>query len=518
MSLLLYVNVVIDLVMFNVHVMAVKGIVAVRDLINNIDQLKTLADVMLLLDYCQGAQVSACAKMLGTSSPLRTPLTQISIVFSLRQWENWFHNRTQWLGVIQPDCCEGAHCCEDHFRRLLFLRVPYRQMPCITVWERAQRVRRRETEPPENKDVETLQTSLVSITSASSSVILPLSRLSTCCHGGVGAQTLCCYCSSQCCLWGWAVRREPQQGEAERSWALSQACGYYQHRCLPGELNTESCIRIMGESCSARVLQCSLLNTMQNLEPDMQSHAQDGPSADVVMEAKVPLLPQSTCKSALGKELVTNTMLCAGYLSGGIDSCQDSLVQQLAGHYQSVISGLHSKLDSRAAPPRLHLDAAYLEEGCPKSPSLIGHTAPSSLSQKPQEPWSLLSVLMGELRRTRTQEQTVDDGTSQSETSFSRDVSAKWSTTSEDFTFDGNGDGEELKPSAAALRDRFTPAVQKVLVDLTSKNDRGLYQARIRAVVAGRPLTFYSLVGLENESFYRSMPRIIAVALDTLKT
>lgn len=50
----------------------------------------------------------------------------------------------------------------------------------------------------------------------------------------------------------------------------------------------------------------------------------DGPSADVVMEAKVPLLPQSTCKNTLGKELVTNTMLCAGYLTGGIDSCQVS--------------------------------------------------------------------------------------------------------------------------------------------------------------------------------------------------
>ena len=48
----------------------------------------------------------------------------------------------------------------------------------------------------------------------------------------------------------------------------------------------------------------------------------DGPSADIVMEAKVPLLPQSTCKTSLGKELVTNTMFCAGYLSGGIDSCQ----------------------------------------------------------------------------------------------------------------------------------------------------------------------------------------------------
>jgi len=64
------------------------------------------------------------------------------------------------------------------------------------------------------------------------------------------------------------------QVEAERSWALSQACAYYQHRCPPGELDSESCIRIMGESCSARVLQCSLLNTMQNLEPVMQTHAQ----------------------------------------------------------------------------------------------------------------------------------------------------------------------------------------------------------------------------------------------------
>lgn len=64
------------------------------------------------------------------------------------------------------------------------------------------------------------------------------------------------------------------QAEAERSWALSQVCAYYQHRCPPTEVNTESCIRIMGESCSARVLQCSLLNTMQNLEPATQTQAQ----------------------------------------------------------------------------------------------------------------------------------------------------------------------------------------------------------------------------------------------------
>ncbi|XP_038673371.1 serine protease 56 [Scyliorhinus canicula] len=52
------------------------------------------------------------------------------------------------------------------------------------------------------------------------------------------------------------------------------------------------------------------------------SRYEDGPSADVLIEAKVPLLGQSTCKAALGKELVTNQMFCAGYLSGNVDSCQ----------------------------------------------------------------------------------------------------------------------------------------------------------------------------------------------------
>lgn len=68
------------------------------------------------------------------------------------------------------------------------------------------------------------------------------------------------------------------------------------------------------------------------------------------------------------------------------------------------------------------------------------------------------------------------------------------------------------------LSHSLSPPPPQLLVDLSSKNDRGLYEARVKAVVGGRPLTFYSLVGLENESFYCSMPRIIALALDDLKT
>lgn len=39
-------------------------------------------------------------------------------------------------------------------------------------------------------------------------------------------------------------------------------------------------------------------------------------------EARVPLLSASTCRRALGPGLRPSTMLCAGYLAGGIDSCQ----------------------------------------------------------------------------------------------------------------------------------------------------------------------------------------------------
>ncbi|XP_059842838.1 serine protease 56 [Hypanus sabinus] len=59
---------------------------------------------------------------------------------------------------------------------------------------------------------------------------------------------------------------------------------------------------------------------------------------------------------------------------------------------------------------------------------------------------------------------------------------------------------------------------KEVLVDTSSKNEKGLFKARVKALVGGRPATFHSLVGLENDSFYRSMAQIIALALDSLKT
>lgn len=48
----------------------------------------------------------------------------------------------------------------------------------------------------------------------------------------------------------------------------------------------------------------------------------DGPEAEALREARVPLLSADTCRRALGPGLRPSTMLCAGYLAGGIDSCQ----------------------------------------------------------------------------------------------------------------------------------------------------------------------------------------------------
>lgn len=48
----------------------------------------------------------------------------------------------------------------------------------------------------------------------------------------------------------------------------------------------------------------------------------DGPESEAVREARVPLLSADTCQKALGPGLRPSTMLCAGYLAGGIDSCQ----------------------------------------------------------------------------------------------------------------------------------------------------------------------------------------------------
>lgn len=134
---------------------------------------------------------------------------------------------------------------------------------------------------------------------------------------------------------------------------------------------------------------------------------------------------------------------------------EDSSIHQLEGEFQSVISALRSKLNSRSAPPVLHLDTVYLQEDSsntdPSAASSTGapvHTGPSS-SQESQEPWSLLTALKHEIQKSSSQDDIMTEDASQSEISFNTDTSpdVKWSTTSEDFTFVESEERTELKSS-----------------------------------------------------------------------
>uniref|UniRef100_G1PBV1 Enteropeptidase n=1 Tax=Myotis lucifugus TaxID=59463 RepID=G1PBV1_MYOLU len=48
----------------------------------------------------------------------------------------------------------------------------------------------------------------------------------------------------------------------------------------------------------------------------------DGPTADILKEAEVPLISNEKCQQQMPEYSITENMVCAGYEEGGIDSCQ----------------------------------------------------------------------------------------------------------------------------------------------------------------------------------------------------
>lgn len=130
-----------------------------------------------------------------------------------------------------------------------------------------------------------------------------------------------------------------------------------------------------------------------------------------------------------------------------------------------MISALRSKLDSRAAPPVLHLDTANLQEEPPRSvpspPSSPGtpiHSDPFSPSQDSRQPWSLFKALTEEIQKLRTQKDVVTEDPSQSETSSSKYSSVD--ANAEDFIFVDNTDRTDSESSALLPPAQSTPAGQ----------------------------------------------------------
>ncbi|NXF65255.1 PRS56 protease, partial [Ciccaba nigrolineata] len=348
---------------------------------------------------------------------------------------------------------------------------------------------------------------------------------------------------------------------------------------------------------------------------------EEGPMADVVMEARVPLLSQETCRGALGRDLLTNAMFCAGYLSGGIDSCQgDSggpLACQDPSSHRFVLYGITSWGDGcgeQGKPGVYTRVTAFVDwlslqmDPAPSSrePSCFDLLALARLppEQQPPERTRLCAFYAGSCRApqgraacARLAEDTCRARTRRCELhSYTQTLvdllrragdfirnhpmaegpqspPTRWGTgwpppfaglfgavgpRLQDWveelramagvsplvpTPDGGQLPREtwlflqvscpgLNASAvrvAAVRELYawvlrvpepdlTMTFQEILVDLGSKNTKGLYRAQVRATVGGRPTAFAGLVGLESDSLARSMPGLVALALEALKT
>ncbi|NWT76163.1 PRS56 protease, partial [Prunella himalayana] len=346
---------------------------------------------------------------------------------------------------------------------------------------------------------------------------------------------------------------------------------------------------------------------------------EEGPAADVVMEAQVPLLSQETCRGALGKDLLTSAMFCAGYLSGGIDSCQGDSGGPLACEdptsHHFVLYGITSwgdgcgergkpgvytrvtaftdwlslQMDSapgsrepscfdllavarlppeQQSPERARLCAFYAgscrapqgraacarlaEEtcrartrrcgelgvmpglGCKRgTPFLACATSPHCASRwggRQLPPFAELFGVVGPqlqdwVEALRTLLPVV--GSSMVPPRLIPDVPSMSL-----LAVPGAAACPGLKESAVrvgAVRDLYAWVLrvpeahlamtfQEILVDLGSKNTKGLYRAQVRATVGGRPTAFTGLVGLESDTLARSMPGLVALALEALKT
>ncbi|NXA93258.1 PRS56 protease, partial [Melanocharis versteri] len=348
---------------------------------------------------------------------------------------------------------------------------------------------------------------------------------------------------------------------------------------------------------------------------------EEGPAADVVMEAQVPLLSQETCRGALGKDLLTSAMFCAGYLSGGIDSCQgDSggpLACQDPTSHHFVLYGITSWGDGcgeRGKPGVYTRVTAFTDWLSLQMDPAPGSREPScfdllALAQLPPEQQSrerarLCAFYAGSCRApqgratcARLAEETCHARTRRCELhSYAQTLvdllrragdfirnhptavgpqrpPSRWGgrrlppfaelfgvvgpqlqdwvealrTMAGDSPLVPTPDREQLPGETqlflqvscpglnesavrvGAVRELYAWVLrvpeadlamtfQEILVDLGSKNTKGLYRAQVRATVGGRPTAFTGLVGLESDSLARSMPGLVSLALEALKT
>ncbi|KAF5919359.1 hypothetical protein HPG69_010759 [Diceros bicornis minor] len=293
---------------------------------------------------------------------------------------------------------------------------------------------------------------------------------------------------------------------------------------------------------------------------------EDGPEAEAVREARVPLLSADTCRRALGPGLRPSSMLCAGYLAGGIDSCQgDSggplTCSETGPRPREVLYGVTSWGDGCGEPgkPGVYTRVAVFKDWLQEQMSelrSLAHTllellrgAQELLGPRPgmrrlAPALARLAPSLQEPPSRLAREQRLHAGTpgprrpAPAPPLRGRGVVPRYWWESyprlhagvKSLSFPGRPlpagcpGLEPLRQKLATLQgthawilqvppERLAMDFHEVLANLGSKTLTGLFRAWVRAGLGGRHVVFGGLVGLEPATLARSLPRLLVQAL-----
>ncbi|XP_016060100.1 PREDICTED: serine protease 56 [Miniopterus natalensis] len=227
---------------------------------------------------------------------------------------------------------------------------------------------------------------------------------------------------------------------------------------------------------------------------------EDGPGAEAVREARVPLLSADTCRRALGAGLRPSTMLCAGYLAGGIDSCQGDSGGPLTcsepdPRPREVLYGITSWGDGCGEPgkPGVYTRVAVFRDWLWKqmraAPSSREPSCRELLAWEPQADDAPPCAFHARLYCPGLEPLQQKLSTLQATHAWILQV-----------------------PS-----ERLAMDFQEVLADLSSKTITGLFRAWVRVSLGDQHVVFGGLVGLEPATLARSLPRLLVQALQAFR-
>ncbi|XP_068135430.1 serine protease 56 [Hyperolius riggenbachi] len=346
-----------------------------------------------------------------------------------------------------------------------------------------------------------------------------------------------------------SAMREAQQNNPKSK--VSSLCSFYKQYC-PGPLSPEACTRLAEEKCRQKQRQCELRSYLQILLSLLRK-AEDFLRNNVDFLFFTQTIPQfmeqmysNMFPTRVRRDLTEQHQVMEDLnmnSSNGTETQTGNYTHRLlqGTEFESLFPDVGASLDKwisvlqdmGTAEPMNSLDRTLGREK-----QLFLKTNDDEVQELKEQGWRVIHSLKSHLRNEDIlpDEPAVSDKTATSKLELPAIGQFKLQKRDIKSTLEERKDVQAGCPHVKEALDEvetikekhkwilqvpereLSMKFQEILVDLGSKNGKGLYRARVRVCVAGKSTSFISLVGLENSSLYRAMPGLIALSMDVLKT